>query len=86
MRKIVKEDVSSISAQRKKINRKGGEYRRSKNTRKDGERRTMINEQKRRNRSHHQTNTRAGLPFLTDSNGKEEESKGSSENKELIKI
>jgi len=24
-------------------------------------------------RSHHQTNTRAGLPFLTDSNGEEEE-------------
>lgn len=33
----------------------------------------MKNEQKRQSRSHHQTNTRAGLPFLTDSNGKEEE-------------
>ncbi len=45
----------------------------------------MKNEQKRQSRSHHQTNTRAGLPFLTDSNGKEEENnKGSSGNKELI--
>lgn len=33
----------------------------------------MRNEQKRQSRSHHQTYTRAGLPFLTDSNGKEEE-------------
>lgn len=35
------------------------------------------NERKRQSRSHHQTNTRAGLPFLTDSNGKEEKNKGS---------
>lgn len=46
----------------------------------------MKNERKRQSRSHHQTNTRAGLPFLTDSNGKEEEkNKGSPGNKELIK-
>lgn len=40
---------------------------------KDLERRRMKNERKRQSWSHHQTNTRAGLPFLTDSNGKEEE-------------
>lgn len=42
--------------------------------------------EKRQSRSHHQTNTRAGFPFLTDGNGKEEgKNKGSSGNKELIK-
>ncbi len=54
----------------------------------DLERRREANEKKQKgqSRSHHQTNTRAGLPFLTDSNGKEEENnKGSSGNKELIK-
>lgn len=39
-----------------------------------GESRRMKNERKRLNRSHHQTHTRAGFPFLTDSD-KEDEKK-----------
>lgn len=54
---------------------------------KDPEKQRMRNEQKRQSRSHHQTNTGAGLPFLTDSRGKEEEkNKGSPGNKELVII
>lgn len=79
------DDTSSIIAQnkRKQTNETG---RREGWNRRDEERQRMENERKRQSRSHHQTNTRAGFPFLTDSNGKEEEkNKGSSGNKELIK-
>lgn len=88
--KTVRDDASSISAQKKKQpkeNREEGRVdrrgERLGETKRDKEWEMNEND---RSRSHHQTNTRAGLPFLTDSNGEEEEkNKGSSGNKELIK-
>ncbi len=73
--KTVIDDASSISAQKKKQNKTNETERREGKTggEEDSERQRLKNERKRQSRSHHQTNTRAGLPFLTDSNGKEEE-------------
>lgn len=72
-------EKQKVTERRGRLKREGGK------TTKDAKRQRMTNEWKRLSRSHHQTNTWAGFPFLTDSNEKEGKNKGSSGNKELIK-